>query len=76
MSDAKLRIELSQDEALVLFDFLSRFDADDDLRVEDRAEEVVLWRMLAVLEKSLVEPFMPEYRSLLLEARGRVRDSS
>ena len=76
MSDEKIRVELSKDEALVLFEFLSRFGAGGDLRIEDQSEERVLWDVLAVLEKALVEPFMPDYQSLLLEARGRVRDDS
>jgi hypothetical protein len=70
-----LHLELTADEAIVLFDFLSRFASTDNLTIEDEAERRALWNLQCVLEKSLVEPWLAEYRELLEQARGRLRDS-
>jgi len=58
----------------VLFEFLSRYSDEDKLIVEDQAEQRVLWDVQCVLEKELVEPFMPNYSALLDSAREMVRD--
>jgi hypothetical protein len=66
-------ITLSQDEALVLFEFLSRFVQDDDLHIADQSEEVVLADILCVLETRLVAPLDPNYQDLLASARRATR---
>ncbi len=58
----------------MLFEFLSRYSDEDKLIVEDQAEQRVLWDVQCVLEKELVEPFMPNYSALLDSAREMVRD--
>ena len=68
------RLELTGDEALVLFEFLSRFSENDTLTIEDQAEERVLWKLLGLLEKRLVEPFDPEWAAIISAARNRLRD--
>ncbi|MEP7341647.1 MAG: hypothetical protein ABI977_28200 [Acidobacteriota bacterium] len=68
-------IELSNAEALVLFEFLSRFEDTKKITVEDQAEERVLWDVQCLLEKQLTEPFSPNYVELVMAARDRVRDS-
>lgn len=74
MSDP-IRLDLSADEALVLFEFLARISASDRLGLfEDQAEQRVLWNLEALLEKTLVAPLRPDYAQLLTAARGRVRD--
>lgn len=74
LSPEKITIELSNAEALVLFEFLHRFDDEDTYRFADQAEERVLWSVAGMLEKQLVEIFSPDYHRLLAEARERVRD--
>ncbi|MBX3399861.1 MAG: hypothetical protein KF873_14045 [Gemmataceae bacterium] len=69
-----VRLELTGDEALVLFEFLARFDEDGTLAIRDPAEERVLVRLQGVLEKALVEIFHPAYTELVEAARGRLRD--
>jgi hypothetical protein len=64
---------LTGDEALVLFDFLSRYTDTEQLLIEDQAEQQVLWDMCAMLERELVEPVGPNYDELLAAARNRVR---
>lgn len=70
----KVSLELTPSEALVLFEFLSRFSNEDVLKLEDQAEERVLWDLCASLESILVEPFADNYKDLLERARVEVRD--
>jgi hypothetical protein len=74
MSGKKLGVELSNEEALVLFEFLSRFAEDEKLEIIDQAEKEVLMDVLASLERELVEPFANNYKEILEEARRKVRD--
>lgn len=70
----RVTVALSQDEALVLFEFLSRFSDTRVLQIEDQAEARVLWGMCCLLEKQLVQQFSPDYMALLRKAREAVRD--
>lgn len=67
-------IELTADQALVFFEWVKRFNEREDLSFDDQAEERVLWDIEAILEKTLVAPFNPDYEQLLAVARNRVRD--
>ncbi len=69
-----VHITLTANEALVLFDALTRFCETDTLEIEDQAEQQALWKLLAQFEKQLVEPFRQDYRELLAAARDRLRD--
>ena len=64
-------IELTHDEALVFFEWLAKHDGS--LPVEDPAEQQVLWRIEASLERVLVDPLSPDYQAVLAAARKRVR---
>ena len=70
-----ISLELTRDEALVLFEFLARYDESDQLGTVDQAEERALWHLHAMLERVMVEPFSPEYAELLAAARERLRDA-
>lgn len=70
----KINLKLSQDEALILFEFLSRFEETDKLDIVDQAEKRVLWNLLCDLQPTLVEPLMKDYKKILVRARERVRD--
>jgi hypothetical protein len=70
----EVHLRLAPDEALVLFEFLSRYGDTDELRVEDQAERRALWNLCCVLEKELREPFDPDYVRLVQSARDRLRD--
>lgn len=67
-----IAIRLSRDEALVLFEFFSRFDDTDDFTLRHNAEYLAFSRFSAQLDKALVEPFRPEYAELLRAARERI----
>jgi hypothetical protein len=69
-----VHLELTADEALVLFEFLSRFSDTESLVIVDQAEQRALWNLLCLLETQLVEPFRPDYRELIRLARNRLRD--
>ena len=74
--EQSVSIVLTPAEALVLFDLLSRWAPTDAASVplEHQAERRVLWDILAMLERALVEPFMSDYKDRLDRARELVRD--
>lgn len=67
-----IHLELDNHEALVLFEFLSRFQEKEELNIEDAAEEQALWNLLALLEQQLTEPFKQDYPTLLENARSKL----
>ncbi len=69
-------ITLPRTQALVLFEFLSRFSDDKKLEIQDQAEERVLWNVCCDLERVLVEPFRSDYDVLLQRARDTIRDKT
>ena len=74
-SDGTVRLLLSANEAVVLFEWLHRVgDQEAALGIEDQAEQRVLWDMSACLERLLVEPFDGNYHQLVADARAAVRD--
>ncbi|MBA3391693.1 MAG: hypothetical protein H0T89_03565 [Deltaproteobacteria bacterium] len=68
-----MTLELTDDQALVLFEWLARLDERDAFPCEDEAEEQVLWLLHGQLEKVLAEPFRANYRELVEMARIRVK---
>jgi hypothetical protein len=69
------RIEITDDEALILFDYLQHFSDTGSTDFRDQAEKRVLWNLCAVLEKSLA-PFPHDYRAAVRHAQDRLRDQS
>ena len=76
MAEEDVKITLTRDEALVLFEFLSRYSDDkEELRIIDQSEQRVLWDIQAMLESTLVEPINnPNYEERIARARAAVRD--
>lgn len=72
---APVAIELGRAEALVLFELLHRLE-DAEVALGDHADQVALLRLSAALERTLVEPFRPDYRELLERARAQLTDQS
>lgn len=70
----EILLKLGPDEALVLFEWITRFNKRDGVSFADQAEQRVLWNLEAMLEAALPEPFSGDYDSLLAAARARVRD--
>ena len=72
---SEVQIALTADEALVLFEFLSRFEESNELTIVDQAEERALSNLLGPLQKQLVAPFHEDYVEQLRQARNRLRDN-
>ena len=65
-------IELTKDESLILFEWLSKqSDADHPVEI-DPIEQLALDRLLAKFESELVKILDPNYKRLLDEARKRL----
>ncbi len=70
-----ISLTITKDEALVLFDFLARFNQTEHPDIfEDQAEQKTLWILEAQLEKQLVEPFKSDYKDIVNKARNKIRD--
>jgi hypothetical protein len=75
-----ITINLRDDEALVLFDFLVREIDDNEEKQEKRLGTMInhpaeFWALVSVqgaLEKILVEPFVSNYGELVALARQKV----
>lgn len=71
-------LRLNSDEALVLFELLSRWSQGEGIAkpaaecFESSAEIGALVRLLAHLESQLTEPFQADYLTLLDAARERI----
>jgi len=63
----KLVLTLSHNEALVLFDFLARFNEQKQLPVS--AQQQILYNLEAILERQLTEVFSPDYNNLVNSAK-------
>lgn len=69
-------LNLNNDEALILFDWLSRFNEGEHTSLfQDQAEERVLFDLEAILEKSMNEILAKDYKKQLMKARDRIRDA-
>ena len=71
----QVNIEISKNEAIVLFEFLERFNQIKNKKIfEDQAEQRVLWDLESILENKLVELFNENYKKIVYNARQIVRD--
>lgn len=70
-----ISIAISEEEALVLLDWLNRFnEAEHPTLFQDQAEERVLFDLEAELERVVTGTFSADYKSLLTKAREQIRD--
>jgi hypothetical protein len=72
--DDQVPLLLTKAEALVLFEFVSRYSENNKLDIQDQAEQRVLWDLFCRLESVLAEPFRSDYDTILSAARDKVRD--
>ena len=68
MHAKRVSIELTGDEALILYDWLTRFNQEADPGCVDQAEQRVLFDLESMLETALVAPFQDDYAKLLAKA--------
>lgn len=64
-----IKIELTSSEALVLVDFLIRYQDNETINKIEDAEQQLLWDMCAMLESKVPELLDPNYKELLEKAR-------
>ena len=76
MDEESIKIEITKDEALVLFDMLSRYSDADILSIEHQAEQRALWNLTCVFEKTISGAFDPDYKKVLEAARNRLQDET
>ncbi len=70
----EITINLTKDQALVLFEFVSRVNEQPDSSVfEDEAELFALSEVEGQLQKILGEPFLQDYKEIIQKARERIR---
>ena len=76
MNAAPVIVELSEDQAIVLFELLGRWRyADEPLAVKDRAEECALRVLINRLEYRVSDLLGPTYPNRVEEARARLRSA-
>ena len=69
---SNIELRLPKDEALVLFDWLSRFNQGNS-NSTDEVEKLILANLEAIFEKLLVEPFAENYYDLIDLAKASIR---
>jgi len=72
MNKDKISLELGRDEALVLFESVADYDMQSELRLTDLSERIALSLLVGAFERTLVEPFRPDYLKLVEAARARL----
>ncbi len=71
---ADVQITMTQCEALVLFEVLSRFADKGILGTQDQSEQRALWNLQCLLETVLPEALHRNYGQLLADAQDELRD--
>ena len=74
MNKDSIQLEVTNDEALVLFDMLSRYSDTDALSIEHQSEQRALWNLTCIFEKVITEAFNGDYKTSLTAARERLKD--
>jgi hypothetical protein len=70
-----VNIEFNNDEALVLFEWISKFnEINNNLLFQDQSEQRILFDIEALLEKNIDQIFSDNYSDILTNAREKVRD--
>jgi hypothetical protein len=66
MSQKKIMLALSKDEAIVFMNFLLRFRDQEKLSIEDEEDSQILWDLCCLLEDQLVPELLDPNWSLLV----------
>lgn len=68
----EINIKISEDEAIVLFEFFERFGDKGRLYFVHPAEYIALMKISAQIDKSTSAMFSKNYAEILSEARERI----
>lgn len=75
-NSSSVNIELTKDDALVLFDWLYELNENSDeyraIIGSETAEQGAIWGLKCALEKILSEPFSNDYNDFVLEAKNNI----
>jgi len=70
--ESKISLELSEAEAIVLFEFLPRYRDDEKLEIVHPSESRILWDCQCSPQKKLLAPLKEDYSDVLKKAREEV----
>jgi hypothetical protein len=73
MTTDEIALNLSKQEALVFFEWLTKVDSLGATAFQHPSEEKVLWKLQGQLESTLQEPFASNYKDIVAEARRNVQ---
>ncbi len=68
---SKINIEISQDDAIVLFEFFERFEEKEELYFVHPSEYISLMKISAQIDKSTPAMFNKNYGEILKQAREK-----
>ncbi len=68
----EIKLAFSNAEALVLFDWVARFN-ENEVSTADDVEQQVLFNIEAQLESVLVEPLQTDYKAAVNRAKTELR---
>lgn len=71
---AEYEIKISEDEAVVLFEFFERFDDKERLYFVHPAEYIALMKISAQIDKTTAAMFKKNYAEILSDARERIAE--
>ena len=72
---SKIQIEISEDEAIVLFEFFERFGEKEEMYFVHPAEYLALMKISGQIDKSTSAMFKENYVEILKKARENIADS-
>ncbi len=69
-----IQLNLTSDEAYVIFELVKRFSDSGSLAIEHKAEERALWNLGCLLEEKLEKVFDKDYSEIIELCRERLED--
>jgi hypothetical protein len=71
---SEINIEISEDDAVVLFEFFERFEEKKELYFIHPAEYLSLMKISAQIDKTITTIFEKNYGEILNDARERIAE--
>lgn len=72
MAMNKINIEISEDDAIVLFEFFERFDEKEELYFVHPSEYISLMKVSAQIDKGTSAMFDKDYVEILKKSREKI----
>ncbi len=71
-----MNLDITHDEAIVLWNLLRRYSSEDVFVIEDQAEQRALWNLECVFEKQVGDCFEGSWKVALNNSLKRLRDET